>query len=374
MCLLPLVALIVDSYVGSGLVGGSVLRQLEKWLIVLAVGVASCSGEAEAPASIASTAPTSISTTGASPTSTTASTTIAPPAGSTTATPPTSAPTTSETPRPPLVVANADGVTFWTNGTTEVLVDGPTRVAFRLGAGTVVYQPVTDANSPVMVLQPGDKPKQLAGTEGVIQRLWGVGEIGGDPVVIYERWPVPCGYESLPECIGPLLALNLEDGSERDLGAFSAPAYALGPAGIEDEIVLVYNSGAEIGEIGGFQLLDLEGNTLENPACRYAVDCDQPIKMLGALSPGGERLAYVLDRMKAGTEVEYEFVDRSYGVVDLGTGEPILSVELNVEGSVAWLDFDGEHGVVSVGHNVYLVDADGVVDPLNVDGVATFSR
>lgn len=276
--------------------------------------------------------------------------------------------------RPPLVVANTAGVTYVTNGTAEVLVDGSTRVAFQLGEGILVYEPVMGASSPVMVLGQGGEPEELVGTEGVIPRLWGVGEIDGNPVVIYERWPHPCGYESQPECEGRLLAIDLRDGAERDLGAFSAPGYALGPAAIEGGIILVYNSGAEIGEIGSFWLSDLEGNPLDNPVCLTAVDCDQPSRMLGALGPGGKRLAYVLDRMQLGTEVEYEFVDRSYGVVDLQTGEPVITVELDVEGGVAWLDFDGERGVVSVGNNVYLVHADGVVDPLNVDGIATFLR
>jgi hypothetical protein len=166
----------------------------------------------------------------------------------------------------------------------------------------------------------------------------------------------------------------LRDGAERDLGGLGAPAYTLGPATIEGGLILVHNSGAEFGEIGSFWLSDLEGNPVENPVCLTAIVCDQPSQLLGALGPRGKRLAYVLDRMQPGTESEYEIVDRSYGVVDLQSGVPVIKVELDVQGGVAWLDFDGERGVISMGDSVYLVHADGTVDPLNVDGIATFPR
>ncbi len=285
--------------------------------------------------------------------------------------------------RPPLVVAGADGVTLWANGAPEVLVDGPpTRVAYRLATGTVIYQEEGqddyDRPAPLMRVEPGGEPTVLVGTEGVRPVLWGTGDIDGNPVAVYERWPVPCEGDDSSPCEGRLLAIDPSNGSEVDLGAFSAPAFALGPSGVAGGIVLVYNSGAEIGDIGSFSLLDIGGTALENPVCKLAVDCDRPMRMLGALSPEGERVAYVLDRMKVGTDVEYDFVDRSFGVVDRATGKELLSIELEGEGEVAWLDFDGEHASISVRHDAemiaYLVGPDGAVEPLTVSGVATLPR
>jgi hypothetical protein len=288
-------------------------------------------------------------------------------------------------PPPPIVIASAAGITLLADGAPEVLVDVPSvRVAFRLSEGTVVYQREgafrDEHPAPVMIVEPGGEPVELVGTDGVRPVLWGVGEVGGSSVALYERWPVPCGgQDSLPECRGPLVALSLDDGSEQELAGFSAPGYGLGPSAIEGGIVLVYNTGAEIGELGSFRLTDLRGNSIGNPACESAVDCSQPMRMLGALAPGGQNLAYVLDRMTPGEDVEYESVDRTYGVVDIETGQQLVSVDLDVGGSVAWLDFNGEQALVSARNDAgdvtpYLVDSDGAVGPLAFDGVATFAR
>jgi hypothetical protein len=98
--------------------------------------------------------------------------------------------------------------------------------------------------------------------------------------------------------------------------------------------------------------------------------------MFGALSPGAATLAYVLDRTEVGTETEYEVVDRTYGIVEYETGRVILSVELDTEGTLAWLDFNGRYGLVSVSQSdgliTYLISEDGTVNTLNLGGTATF--
>lgn len=291
---------------------------------------------------------------------------------------------TPEAARPSLVVATEEGILLWREGSTEVLVDDvPTRVAFRLDDGTVVYQESRsryhdEDQVPIMIRDQGAESRVLVGTDGVSPVLWGVGEVEGSPTVIYESWPVPCGRESDPECIGPLVALDLLDGSMRDLGPFSAPGCALGPSGMEGGIVLAYNSGAEIGEVGTFRLLDLEGNQIDNPVCLTAVDCTQPLRMIGAVSPGAERVAYVLDRMKESDELDYEIVDRRYGVVEFDTGNVLLTVELEAQGRLAWLDFSGDDGLVAVGREdgilTYLIGEDGGVEPAMVGGIATFAK
>jgi len=228
-----------------------------------------------------------------------------------------------------------------------------------------------------MIVRPGTDPVVLVAADGVEPTLWGVGEIGGDSVVVYERWPDPCGGdESLPTCEGRLLALDLTEDMETDLGAFSAPGYALGPSEVHGGIVLNFNSGAEIGDLGTLLLHDLDGSLLDNPICIDAVDCSQPMWALGALSPGGTELAYVLDRMEPGTETEYELVDRRYGVVDVDTGQAITTVDLDATGEVVWLDFNGEQGLVSVSEDeaiiAYVISEDGGVDPASRGGIATF--
>lgn len=219
----------------------------------------------------------------------------------------------------------------------------------------------------------------LVALDGTDPILWGVGEIDGNSVVVYERWPDPCGWdESLPACEGRLLALTLKEGMERDLGAFSAPGYALGPSEVTGGIVLSYNSGAEIGELGTFRLSDLDGNRLDNPVCISAADCSQPMRMLGALSPEATEMAFVLDRMTPATETEYEIIDRRYGVVDVLTGESTKTVELDATGRVAWLDFNGEHGLVSVSKGettfAYVISEAGAIDTVSLGGIATFPR
>lgn len=282
-----------------------------------------------------------------------------------------------------LLVGTTDGVMLWTDGVFEPLVQAmPCRVAFQFADGTVVYQESRyrshdgDA-APVMVLGPGTDPEVLVAADGVEPTLWGVGEIDDSPVVVYERWPDPCGWdESLPACEGRLLALDLTDNTVTDLGAFSAPGYALGPSEVRSGIVLNYNSGAEIGDVGTFLLHDLDGSFLDNPICIHAVDCSQPMRVLGALSQEGTELAYVLDRMEPTTEFEYELVDRSYGVVDVHTGQEIVAVDLVAIGKLAWLDFNGEQGLVSVSEGetivAYLISEAGGVDPASRGGIATF--
>ena len=200
--------------------------------------------------------------------------------------------TTTDTALQRLVVGTADGVMLWSAGIFEPLIESmPCRVAFQFRDGTLVYQESRhrfhDGDAvPVMIARPGGDSEVLVALDGTDPILWGVGEIDGNSVVVYERWPDPCGWdESLPACEGRLLALTLKEGMERDLGAFSAPGYALGPSEVTGGIVLSYNSGAEIGEVGTFRLSDLDGNRLDNPVCISAADCSQPMRMLGALSP-----------------------------------------------------------------------------------------
>ena len=99
---------------------------------------------------------------------------------------------------------------------------------------------------------------------------------------------------------------------------------------------------------------------------------------MDALSRDAERIAYVLDQMTESDEFEYETVGRSFGIVQRNTGEILLTVELEQPGRLAWLDFNGEDGLVSVSHEdavlTYLIDADGRVAPINLGGITTFTR
>ncbi len=354
-------------------------------LVSGAVLFAACGTAGQGPASTESAvngSATTAATTTTEPATTTRTTATA--ATRTTATTAESPPTAEAT-GPSLVVATEEGVFLWSDGNTQVLVDGAsTRVAFQFGDGAVVYQESRhgyhdEDQAPVMIREEGADSRVVIGTDRTSPVLWGVGEIEGSPVAIYERWPVPCGGgESEPECIGPLMAFDLRDGSERDLGAFSAPGYALGPSGAEGGIALTYNSGAEIGDIGTFRLAEVDGDPIDNPVCLNAVDCSQPLRMIGALSRDAERIAYVLDQMTESDEFEYETVGRSFGIVQRNTGEILLTVELEQPGRLAWLDFNGEDGLVSVSHEdavlTYLIDADGRVTPINLGGITTFTR
>jgi hypothetical protein len=355
------------------------VRKLIYALFAAALMLAACGSDTGAvPNTTGPSAPATIGTSDTTPTTRTVASSIAP-APTTTGTVPSSV--TAVTEVPPILVSTADGVDLWTGAAQQALVEGtPSRVSFRFADGTLVYQESNnyyiDA-SPVMILRPGADPEMLVEPNGVSPILWGVGEIEGHPVLVYERWPLPCGLDdSLAVCEGRLMALDLLDSTERDLGAFSAPGYALGPSEVENGIVLNYNSGAEIGELGTFWLRDLDGNHIDNPVCARAVECSLPIRMFGALSPGAATLAYVLDRTEVGTETEYEVVDRTYGIVEYETGRVILSVELDTEGTLAWLDFNGRYGLVSVSQSdgliTYLISEDGTVNTLNLGGTATF--
>lgn len=140
---------------------------------------------------------------------------------------------------PSLVISGPEGVYRWQGGRTAPLVDGAGRVAFALDDGSVVYQlqstsPWPDME-PIMLRTADGASRELVGTDGIAPRLWGVGEIDGNPQVVFEPWPVPCPSSEHETCEGPLLSRDLATGTTWDLHAFGAPGYGLGLSGVPSD-------------------------------------------------------------------------------------------------------------------------------------------
>jgi hypothetical protein len=327
---------------------------------------------------------------------------------------------------PWFLVAATDGI--WrvsVGGLVEPVAEGvDAQVAYGDGSGGSVYQerapwpnqnPIVrreaGAAVPEVLVEARDEPPETGRATALDLR--GMVWPDGDAKVLYTSLTFRCGprwagadgapANPLPPCDEPIHALDLVTGDDIVIGHLGGwECGAQGPVSLAGDAVVgvtayYFDDDVQSFELGSAEscvVIDLPGP--RPPAGEGWVQAEEPGRFrMAALSPDGARLAFTDtsswsrkgDAQPVAPPAE-AITTVSFVVLELDSGQEIMRVDLTDvlgDDDVVWLDYDGEHAVVSAARwepetrlsaaaRPIAVDPRGGLGRLPVSGVATIWR